>query len=148
MGMEQWWSDDLQGKAKFAETCPSATLSTRNPIWTTLGFNSDIRSDRPELCHSPSNWLVINRWRNGLVVSKGYLKMRWLQCPRILRHVPSSLARKLGSWVDVCVRLFCVCVVLCVGSGLATGSSPVQGGLPILYRIKKLKKRPKSNKGL
>jgi hypothetical protein len=23
--------------------------------------------------------------------------------------------------MDVCVRLFCVCVVLCVGSGLATG---------------------------
>jgi hypothetical protein len=40
----------------------------------------------------------------------------------------SSLVRTLGSWVriplkvmDVCVRLFCVCVVLCVGSGLATG---------------------------
>jgi hypothetical protein len=30
----------------------------------------------------------------------------------------------------LCVRLFCVCVVLCVGSGLATGSSPVQGVLP------------------
>jgi hypothetical protein len=23
--------------------------------------------------------------------------------------------------MDVCVRLFCVCVVLCLGSGLATG---------------------------
>jgi hypothetical protein len=23
--------------------------------------------------------------------------------------------------IDVCVRLFCVCVVLCVGSGFATG---------------------------
>jgi hypothetical protein len=23
--------------------------------------------------------------------------------------------------MDVCVRLFCVCVVLCVGTGLATG---------------------------
>jgi hypothetical protein len=30
----------------------------------------------------------------------------------------------------VCVRLFCVCVGLCVGSGLATGSSLVQGVLP------------------
>jgi hypothetical protein len=29
-----------------------------------------------------------------------------------------------------CVRLFCVCVVLCVGSGLVTGSSPIQGVLP------------------
>jgi hypothetical protein len=26
--------------------------------------------------------------------------------------------------MDVCVSLFCVCVVLCVGNGLATGSSP------------------------
>jgi hypothetical protein len=29
----------------------------------------------------------------------------------------------------LCVRLFCVCVVLCVGSGLATGWSPAQGVL-------------------
>jgi hypothetical protein len=46
------------------------------------------------------------------------------------------------------VCLFCVCVVLCVGSGLATGWSPVQGVLPTVYRIKKLKKWPRSNKGL
>jgi hypothetical protein len=32
--------------------------------------------------------------------------------------------------IDVCVRLFCVCVVLCVSRGLATGWSPVQGVLP------------------
>jgi hypothetical protein len=30
----------------------------------------------------------------------------------------------------LCVRLFCVCVVLCVDSGLATSWSPVQGVLP------------------
>jgi hypothetical protein len=29
--------------------------------------------------------------------------------------------------MDVSVHLFCVCVVLCVGSCLATGLSPVQG---------------------
>jgi hypothetical protein len=34
--------------------------------------------------------------------------------------------------MDICVRLFCV-RVLCVGSGLATGWSPVQGVLPTLY---------------
>jgi hypothetical protein len=45
---------------------------------------------------------------------------------RGLRHEPSSLARTLGLWVRipleawVYVGLFCVCVVLCVGSGLAT----------------------------
>jgi hypothetical protein len=50
--------------------------------------------------------------------------------------------------MDVCVRLFYVYVVLCVGSGLATDWSPVQGVLPTVYRIKKLKKRPRPNKGL
>jgi hypothetical protein len=47
---------------------------------------------------------------------------------------------------DVFVRLFRLCVVLCVGSGLATGWSLVQGILPTVYRIKILKKRPKSNR--
>jgi hypothetical protein len=64
----------------------------------------------------------------------------------------SSLAPTLGSLgsyptqgMDVCVRLFCVCVVLCVGSGLPTGWSPVRRVLPSVYRIKKLKKRPRSS---
>jgi hypothetical protein len=48
--------------------------------------------------------------------------------------------------MDVCVRLFCVCVVICVDSGFVTGWSPVQGVLPTVYRIKKLNKRPRSNK--
>jgi hypothetical protein len=47
--------------------------------------------------------------------------------------------------MNVCVRLFCDCV-LCVGSGLATGWSPVQGVLPTVYWIGKLKKRPWPNK--
>jgi hypothetical protein len=46
-----------------------------------------------------------------------------------------------------CVRLFCVCVVLCVGRGLETGWSRVHGVLATVYRIKKLKKRPRPNKG-
>jgi hypothetical protein len=49
--------------------------------------------------------------------------------------------------MDVCVRLFCVCVVLCVGSGLATGCSPVQGILPTVYRITKLKSGQIPTKG-
>jgi hypothetical protein len=47
----------------------------------------------------------------------GVLVYTW---PRGLRHELSSLARTLGScirvplkaWMSVCVRLFCVCVVL------------------------------------
>jgi hypothetical protein len=49
---------------------------------------------------------------------------------------------------NVCVHLFCVRVVLCVGSALAKGWSPAQCVLPTVCRIKKLKKRPRSNKGL
>jgi hypothetical protein len=47
--------------------------------------------------------------------------------PRGLRHKVSSLAGTLGlspnatQGMDVCVRLFRACVVLCVGSGLAKG---------------------------
>jgi hypothetical protein len=37
----------------------------------------------------------------------------------------------------VCV--YSVCVVPCVGSGLATGWSPVQGVLPIVYRLRNWK---------
>jgi hypothetical protein len=56
------------------------------------------------------------------------------RCAAYLRHEPSSPPRILGSWVRIslrnmdvlCVRLFCVCVVLCLGSGLATRWSLVQ----------------------
>jgi hypothetical protein len=49
--------------------------------------------------------------------------------------------------MDACVHLFCVCVVLCVGSSLMMGWPLIQGVLPTVYRITKLKKRPRS-KGL
>jgi hypothetical protein len=45
--------------------------------------------------------------------------------------------------MNVCVNLFSVCVVPCVGSGLATGLFSVQGVLPTVYKIKKLKKAAK-----
>jgi hypothetical protein len=43
--------------------------------------------------------------------------------------------------MDVCVVcVYSVCVVPCVGRGLAKGLIPVQGVLPTVYRIKKVKK--------
>jgi hypothetical protein len=42
--------------------------------------------------------------------------------------------------MDVCARLFCIYVVLCVGSGLATGWSPVQGALPTVYWLRNWRK--------
>jgi hypothetical protein len=56
-----------------------------------------------------------------------------------LRHELSSLARTLGSsvriplktWMPgVCIRLFCVSLVLCLDRGLKTGRSLAQGVLP------------------
>jgi hypothetical protein len=49
--------------------------------------------------------------------------------------------------MDVFMRLFCICIVLCVGRGLATGWSTVQGVLPTVYRIKKLRKRTRRKEG-
>jgi hypothetical protein len=43
--------------------------------------------------------------------------------------------------MDICPLLFSVCVVLCVGSGLVAGWSPVQWVLSNMYRLKKIKKR-------
>jgi hypothetical protein len=48
--------------------------------------------------------------------------------------------------MSMCV--YSVFVLSCVGSGLATGLSPVQGVLLTVYRIKKLKERPRCNNGL
>jgi hypothetical protein len=42
--------------------------------------------------------------------------------------------------MDVCVRLFCVCVALCVGSGLVTGWSPFQGVLPTVWKDQETEK--------
>jgi hypothetical protein len=58
-------------------------------------------------------------------------------CPRGLKHELSSNAGIVVSnpteGMDVCLRLFYVCVALCAGRGLATGLSPVQGVLPTAY---------------
>jgi hypothetical protein len=87
----------------------------------------------PTSCIHTANLFILSvvNWSFVLLLQSIYT-------PRGLRHEPSSLARTLGSWVriplkamDVCyVRLCCVCVVLCLGRGLATCWSLVQGVLP------------------
>jgi hypothetical protein len=70
-----------------------------------------------------------------------------------MRHELPSLARTLGSWVliplkawmfGVCMRLFCVCVVLCLDRGLATGWSLIHPRGPTVCEkmIIELIKRP------
>jgi hypothetical protein len=42
------WNYNWQGKPQYSEkTCPSATLSTTNPIWPDLGWNLDCRGGKP-----------------------------------------------------------------------------------------------------
>jgi hypothetical protein len=70
-----------------------------------------------------------------------YRSSRW-QWPRGLRHETSSSAWTLGSWVRIPIEawvfvcVYSVFVLSCVGSGLATGWSLVQGVLPIVYKCK------------
>jgi hypothetical protein len=87
------------------------------------------------------NWIIL----------KYHIWSRRSQWQRGLRHELASLAQTLGSWVRIplkawmsVLRTFILfLVVLCVCRGLINGWSPVQGVLPTLYRIKKLKKRPR-----
>jgi hypothetical protein len=84
---------------------------------------------------------------------------------KYLLHKPITVAPRSEAWslfassntatvgsnptrgMDICiVCVYSVCIV-CVGSGLATGWSSVQVVPPTAYRIKTLKKRPRS-KGL
>jgi hypothetical protein len=66
----------------------------------------------------------------------------------LVRSIAGIVGSNPSQGMDVCVRLLCVYVVLCVANGLATGWSPIQGVLPTVIRIKKLKNRSRSNKGL
>jgi hypothetical protein len=66
-----------------------------------------------------------------------------------MNYLRSLIGSNPAQDMDVCIMcIYCVCVVLCVGSGLPTGWSPVKGVLPAVYRVKKLRKQSRPNKGL
>jgi hypothetical protein len=79
--------------------------------------------------------------------SRSQMAAQWSKAWRVFA---SSNTGIMGSnptqGMNVCVRIFCVSFVMCVGSDLAMGWSPVQGVLPNVYRIKKLKRRTRSKK--
>jgi hypothetical protein len=50
--------------------------------------------------------------------------------------------------MDVYVHLFCVCVVLCVGGGLETGWSAVQGAVQTDIGLRNWKSGQDTTKGL
>lgn len=45
MGTEHWWSHTDRVKLHHMVTCPSATVSTRKPMWTGLGLTFGLRSE-------------------------------------------------------------------------------------------------------
>jgi hypothetical protein len=69
--------------------------------------------------------LVFNTHENGFASHSGHVV---LSSTGIVSSNPTRV-------IDVHVCLLGVCVILCVGSGLATGSSAVRGALPTLYTI-------------
>jgi hypothetical protein len=101
------------------------------------------------LFHCYAIWTLFNVWSNIHVFCVFCMK----RC-RSQWHELSSLAWTLRSWVGITFRawMFGVCVCVCaftlyVGTGLAPGWSHVQGVLPTVYRLEKLKKRPRAKKG-
>jgi hypothetical protein len=82
-------------------------------------------------------------YRRGMPITVATRSKAWTIFSRSSAGIVGSI---LIQGMVIFVRLFCVCAILYVTSGLATGWSPVQGVLPIMYRIKKLKKRSRSNK--
>jgi hypothetical protein len=92
------------------------------------------------------------------ICSRLYNRSIWLksrsQWPRGLRHEPSSATRIMGSWhriplvVWMSVRLFCVCVVLCVSRGPWDGLITRPRNPTDCASIKKLKKRPRSTRAV
>jgi hypothetical protein len=114
--------------------------------WSKIESREPLCMCKPIIRHDLKVWLttcVLQEYASLIVITG---RSQW---PRGLRHELSSLDRTLGSWVSVpltawmfrvCMRLFCVYVVLCLGSGLATGWSLVQGVLLTMYRLRNWKK--------
>jgi hypothetical protein len=47
MNTEQRWNDTDREKPNNRKICPSATLSTTNPTWTSLCANPGLRGEKP-----------------------------------------------------------------------------------------------------
>jgi hypothetical protein len=71
-----------------------------------------------------------NDWRLYKTQEKRPVETRRQVLSSVTRMLRSQVRILLGAWMCVCV--FVCCVVLCVGRGLATGRSSVQGVLPIV----------------
>jgi hypothetical protein len=99
--------------------------------------------------------IVIKFYDTAYILTSIWQLLTWFSSVSL--YLPITMAARSKAWtvfarsntgvvgwnpirsMDVCVRLFCIYV----GSGLATGWSPVQGILPTVYNVRKLKKAAK-----
>jgi hypothetical protein len=118
---------------------------THEVVLTVVMTNNDLRIGVrrsvlllwPQVCVFTEPWVIDKYWWTDKPIT----------VPRGLRHEPSSPALTLGSWARIPLKAWMSVLrafILYIGRSLTTGWSPVQGGQPIVYRIKKLKKRPRS----
>jgi hypothetical protein len=97
---------------------------------------------------------LTSNWLHGVISQEivQYSRGR-SQWPRRLKDELSSAAWTLESWVRISLEallsvcVYFICVVLCVGSDLATGRSPVQGVLPSVYGLRNWKNCQGPTKG-
>jgi hypothetical protein len=107
-----------------------------------------------EMLILPKETVTRSQFADVIVFSRVYKLPCRSQWPGGMNRKPSSPARTLGSRVRIplkswmSVGVYSVCAVLCVGSGLATGWSPVQGVLLTVYRLREWKKRPRSTRAV
>jgi hypothetical protein len=127
-----------------------ATVNITGPHWLLLvirrnSFNISSASCRPSFppaSHDDFSCSYPHQRHHKLITEAAWSKA-WTVFARSNTGIMGSNPTQ---GMDACVCVYSVCVVLCVGRGLATGSSPVQGVLPTVYRIKILKKWPRFNK--
>jgi hypothetical protein len=97
------------------------------------------------LVHSSTSDSTYSQQMCNIVPCFGFISNKWWvpdQMKRFIKSLATSISHTVcarsdagivGSnptrVMDICVRLFCVCIVLFVGSGLATGLSLIQGVL-------------------
>jgi len=66
----------LTGETRNTETktCPSATLSTTNPAWTSVGFNLDLSDERTVINHL-NHGTATGNWHNVPCIAHNYLEI-------------------------------------------------------------------------
>jgi hypothetical protein len=90
-------------------TCPSATLSTTNPTWPDPGLNPGCRGGKPatnRLSYGTASFSPVI-WKEPATVATQ--SKAWTVFARSNAGIVGSNPTQ---GMDVCVRLFCVCVAL------------------------------------